>query len=272
MDKLMKLNIQMFAEEADNATEDFVEEAVDTEIADGNEVNTEETVVTENDSEEVIDEKKLKTKAFSKRLNEEREKIRLEIEYEQNKKLDQIAKGRGFESWSELEEYSEKERIERLGVTDEEGFRSLLDELVAKNPTVQKAQQLLAQQEEERKVEFIKTQVKEINNLDSDIKTFDDLTKLDKYDEFAEKVEKGYTLADAYKLVYFDKLQNKATLSTKQQVLNNIDSKSHMKTASGNSATEIHIPSDIMAMYKKNLPKLSEAEIRKHYANYMRGE
>ena len=271
MDKLMKLNIQMFAEEADNATEDFVEEAVDTEIADGEEI-VEETIEEETIEEEIVDEKKIRTKAFSERLNQEKRKMEEAIRQEQENKLNAIAKSRGFDSWEELEAYDEQQKLERLGVVDHDEFKSLLDEIVSKNPTVKKAQEILKQQEEERKNVYIKTQIAEISALDSDIKTIDDLVKLDRYDEFKTRLDKGYELADAYKAVYFDKIKMRDAESVKQRTLNNLENKSHLKTAGGKSSTDVHIPSDILAMYKKNLPKLTEAEIRKHYAKYVKGE
>ena len=82
--------------------------------------------------------------------------------------------------------------------------------------------------------------------------------------------EKGYSLSDAYKVVYYDKLKTKEIESVKQDTLLKIDSKSHMKTASGNSSKEIHVPDDIMAMYKRNT-KLTDEQIRKHYAKEIGG-
>lgn len=246
---------------ADNEIEELVD---GTEYANGNDEVVDETVI--DAVEDTEDEKKARTKEYSERLNKEREKIRAEIESQQQTKLDAIAKTRGFDTWDELEEYSERERLEHIGVTDHDGFKSLMEEMIQKNPTVRQAQEILAKQEQERRDSFVKEQIKEINSFDTDIKTIDDLTRLDRYDDLVKKVEKGYDLVDAYKLVYFDKVKNKEVESTKQKVLNNLESKEHLKTVSGGAAKEIHVPADIMAMYKKNIPSMSEADIRKHYA------
>lgn len=247
---------------ADNEIEELVD---GTEFADGDD-EVVETTDNETVEDTEQDEKKARTKEYSERLNKEREKIRAEIEFQQQSKLNAIAKTRGFDTWDELEEYSERERLEHIGVTDHDGFKSLMEEMIQKNPTVKQAQEILAKQEQERRDSFVKEQIKEINSFDTDIKTIDDLTRLDRYDDLIKKVEKGYDLVDAYKLVYFDKVKNKEVESTKQKVLNNLESKEHLKTVSGGAAKEIHVPADIMAMYKKNIPSMSEADIRKHYA------
>ena len=86
-DKLMKLNIQMFAEEAANAAD------VD-DTADGNDA------VTENENS--ID----KTKAFSDRLKAKTQDIEKKAEETYNSKLLSIAKAQGFNSWDEFEKAS----------------------------------------------------------------------------------------------------------------------------------------------------------------------
>ena len=231
-------------------------------------VNIEDT---DEDEPSVADGKKNETKAFSERLNKEREKIRKEIESKQKAKLDAIAKARNFDSWEELEEYDEQDRLARMGIENTDEFKTFIDNLINKNPIVKEAQAILTKQKENERDIFIKEQVTSISKIDSSIKSLDDLVKLDKYDEFADKIDKGYSLVDAYKIVYFDKIKLNEIEKAKQNVLNNIDSKSHMKNATGASGKEVHIPEDIMAMYKKNIPGMSEADIRKHYAKYIGG-
>lgn len=281
----MKLNIQMFADEADNASDIDTDNDTDLynekDIVDNDETDVDldnvDTEDTEEDESSIADGKKSKkskkaeTKAFSERLNKERERIRLELEAEQKAKLDAIARARNFESWEELEEYDEQERLARFGVEDTDEFKLFIDDLISKNPIVKEAQAILAQQREKEKETFIKEQITAISQIDNSIKSLDDLVKIDRYDDFKDKVDKGYSLVDAYKIIYFDKIKLNEIEAAKQNVLNNIDSKSHMKNATGASGKEIHIPEDVMAMYKKNIPNMSEAEIRKHYAKYIGG-
>lgn len=269
MDKLMKLNIQMFADTAENETE-VDETETDVEEVDSTNTETEvETVTDVADGEE--NEKKARTKAYSERLNNEREKIRKEVETEQKTRLDNIAKARNFDSWEELEEYDEQERLRNMGIEDSSEFKTFLNELITKNPIVKEAQTILTKQKEADKENFLKEQITTISQIDKSIKTLDDLVKLDRYDEFAAKIDKGYDLVDAYKITYFDKIKTNNIEAAKQTVLNNIDSKSHLKSATGVSGKEVHVPEDIMAMYRKNIPGMSDADIRKHYAKTMGG-
>ena len=277
MNELLKFDIQMFAEEmADNDSDviDLENNTDDTDIADGEEEIVEELENTEGDSdndepEDEEDTSKSTTKKYSERLNKDREKIQEELEKKQEEKLNSVAKSRGFDSWTELEEFSEQQRLENLGVTDKDEFKSLLDELIAKNPIVQKAQEVLASQEQKNKEVFIKEQITEINKLDNNIKTLDDLVKLDRYEDFSKKVEKGYDLIDAYKTTYFDKIKTNEVESVKQNVLNNLGSKGHLKTATGKGGNDVFVPDEVMAMYKKNMPNMSDNEIRKHYGKYV---
>lgn len=278
MDKqteLMKLDIQMFAEEADNTIIDENIDDLDVELDTNEETDlnieseTDDSTVNANGNEE--NDKKASTKAYSERLNREREKIRSEIEQESKNKLDAIAKARNFTSWEELEEYDEQERLEKMGIENTAEFKTFLDTLISKNSIVKEAQMILETQKAQDKQRFITEQITAISKIDSSIKTLDDLTTLDRYDEFASKIDKGYTLVDAYKLVYFDKLKSGDIEKAKQTAINNIDSKSHMKSTQGASGNDIHVPAEIIAMYKKNIPGMSDADIRKHYARTMGG-
>lgn len=275
MNKRMKFNIQKFAEEADNAlytdeidiTNEEVEnlpESIDenTEYEDTDNADSEESL---EDIDEV-EEKVSKTKAYSERLNKDREKLRLELEKEAQAKLDAIAKARNFDSWAELEEFDQTEKITGMGIDNPDEFKKMINDLIINNPIVQEAQKVLNKQKKEDQEVYIKTQISEINKLDNGIKTINDLVKLDKYDEFTEKLDKGYSLVDAYKLTYFDKIKNNVEEDAKQNTLTNLESKSHLKNISGKGSKDVYVPDEIMATYKKNMPDMSEEEIRKHYS------
>ena len=280
MNKRMKFNIQKFAEEADNAFDEDVIEIINEEVdnlPESNDKNSEEEDTETADSEESledideVEEKVSKTKAYSERLNKDRENIKnelkLELEREAQAKLDAIAKARNFDSWAELEEFDQTERITGMGIDDPNEFKKMINDLIVNNPIVQEAQKVLNKQKKEDQEVYIKTQISEINKLDNSIKTINDLVKLDKYDEFTEKLDKGYSLVDAYKLTYFDKIKNNVAEDTKQNVLTNLESKSHLKNTAGKGSKDVYVPDEVMATYKKNMPDMSEEEIRKHYSH-----
>ena len=211
------------------------------------------------------------TKAFSNRLKEERAKIEKEYAEKKQKELDEIAVSRGFKDWNELSAYNDRDALEEMGIKDPEKFNSYVDKLVSKNPSVIEAQRIIETNKEKEQEEIIKSAISEINSFDSDIKSVDDLLNMPKYDEYYNLVAKGYSLTDAYKIVAFDKITSNKAASAAQVVKNNIDSKGHMKSMSGAQPNDVIVPEDVLAMYHKNLPQMSEQEIKDHYKKYLGG-
>lgn len=277
-EELIKLNIQLFAEEADNDTDiadSEPEDTIEEDEVDEIEEEVSETEVEELEEEEEIPAKSKKdsTKEYSERLKKERENIRKEEEVAVQTKMETFAKNRGFDSWKEMEEYDESERLQKIGVTDIDTFKKYVSDSINANPVVMEAQKIIDAQKEKDKELYVKDQISQISALDDSIKSLDDLAELDKYDEYIEKVKKGMTFVDAYKVIYFDKLASKKSEAVKIEALNNVNSKKHMKSTTGaGNVSNITVPADIFAMYKKNIPNMTDAEIRKHYAKSIGGE
>lgn len=283
--KLMELYIQLFAEDSDpaaNEGENLGTNAGSTETIEEptSEINDSgETIVNEqNDDQDVTEEveetkvNKKSTKEYSERLKADREKIRKELEEENNKRLDGIAKSRGFDNWKELEEYSNKEQLQNLGVNDADAFEKYLNNLIDNNPEIVKARAIIAEQQQRDAERQLNDQVAAITKLDSSIKNVNDLINHPSYEKILERVQNGSSLVDAFKLENFEALTGRATNAAVQHTLNNINNKSHVKTTVGGAATDIVVPSDIYAAYKKNLPSWSDEQIKKHYAKEMGGE
>ena len=279
-EELIKLNIQLFAEEADNDTdiadseleEDVIEDEVD-EVEETSEEDLVENVEEEEEEEIPTKSKKDTTKEYSNRLKKEREIIRVEEEKNALARMERFAKNRGFDSVEEMEEYDENDRLQKIGVTDKDTFKRYVDESISNNPTVIEAQKIIDAQKQKDKEIYVKEQIAQISELDNSIKSLDDLAELDKYDEYIEKVKSGMTFVDAYKVIYFDKIATKRSEVAKTEALKNINSKKHMKSVSGSGTpNNITVPADIFAMYKKNIPSMTDADIRKHYAKSIGGE
>lgn len=269
----LKLNIQRFADTADNDSEELeIDSTVNTEIAGGDEKldfvdgspSTTTTTTDDND-------KKISTKAFSERLK--REKLKLQKDAEDKKKadLDNIAVSKGFKNWKDFEQSNRKEKLEKIGIEDEETFTSLIDDTVTNNPIVLEAQRVIEAQREREQKAVLDSAINEISAIDPDIKSLNDLLALDNYNEFYDLVERGYALPDAYKIISFDKLSNKKAASAAQTVINNVNSKGHITTTKGTQTKEITVPDEILAGYRKNNPDMSEDEIRKHYSKFVGG-
>lgn len=277
--ELMKLNIQLFADVADN---DSTNSEVDAEVADGDDgvifTDTEITDENNNTNDEGTIEPKsenksynediTQTKAFSKRLKEEKNKI----QQENQTKLDNFARSRGFSNWNELEKANEQEQLENMGIVDQEAFNKFLEEKINNNPTVLEAKRILETQKNIEMEKALNSEIDTISKMDSSIKTLDDLALIPEYDELMDKaVNRGYSLSDAFKIVTFNRIQAKTINESKQAVIDNINSKSHMKTISGKGGNEIFVPADVMASYKKNMPEMTEEEIKKDYEKFLKG-
>ena len=223
------------------------------------------------DGAPVKEDKKATTKAFSNRLKEERAKIEKEYAEKKQRELDDIAISRGFKDWAELNAYNDKDTLAEIGIKDPDKFKNYVDRLVSKNPSVIEAQRIIEESKEKEQEEIIKTAISEINSFDSDIKSVDDLLNMPNYDTYYDLVRKGYSLTDAYKIVAFDKITSNKAASAAQVVKNNINSKGHMKSMTGGQPNDVIVPDDVLAMYHKNLPHMSEQEIKDHYKKYLGG-
>lgn len=179
-----------------------------------------------------------------------------------------------IESKAEYDEYLERRKTERaqknrekLGLNEAE-----YEKFVSDLPEVQEARELKAQAEAEKKAaqerEFqmrVNEEIKNISMLDPSIKSIEDLTKLDNYPALYEKVSKGMSIEDAYKLVNFDRFIKQAGDKSKQAALNGIGGKSHLTTTQTRGQGAIPVPPDVREIYKALNPGITDAEISAHY-------
>lgn len=287
INELMNLNIQLFADAADNDSAD-VNNTVDAEVAAGEEdgivvlTDNSEDVVTEVSNNNTNDEGAAdpesdskgnnedvtQTQAFARRLKEEKTKM----QQENQAKLDNFAQQRGFKDWKELEQANEREQLDNLGINDQDAFNKFLEDKINNNPVVLEAKKVLEQQKNAEIEKALNNEISLISEMDPSIKSLDDLAQIPEYDELMDKaVNRGYSLSDAFKVVAFNRIQTKAINESKQSAIDNINSKSHMKTTSGKGGNEVFVPADVMASYRKNMPEMTEEEIKKDYAKFLKG-
>ena len=246
-EKFMKLNIQLFADEADNEVDNSTESS---------------DAATEN--ENPID----KTKAFSDRLKAKTQDIEKKAEENYNNKLLSIAKANGFDSWEEFEKSSNKRALRDIGVDEEneEKFQRLVNNAVDKNPDVVKAREIVKKAEEDRRQKELLNEVDQIHKLDESINSLEDIAKADNAQDIIDLINKGYSLYDAYRLANYDSILASNSDNAKQNAVDDINSKSHIKTSQGSSGKNTYVPTDVYAMYKRNMPKWTDEQIRAHYA------
>lgn len=176
-----------------------------------------------------------------------------------------------FNAWNQQFNDAKLQRDLKAGKLTPEG----LSTAIGNHPVVKQAQQVIQQNQQAQKAAreqqariTIDNQVKEISKLDPDITDLESLVKSEGYDQVYALVQKGYALDHAYKLVNFDRLNQRSMAAARQQAMNSAAGKGHMtKTPARGAAPEyVKVPDDVMAQYKLLMPDASDAEIRAHYA------
>lgn len=205
-----------------------------------------------------------KTKAYSKRLNEDRKMIEKQIREDYERQNDEFAKTQGFNSFKEMKEFAEEQKLRGLGIEDVDAVKDIIDEAVKNNPMVIEANKVIEEQKKAEGNKIIVAEIEKIHQIDPDINTFEDIVNMENREKFDELVlKKGYSMSDAYKIVNYNKLVEKSSAKSKQEVLNNIGSKSHMKTITGNAGGDINVPTDILNQYRAY--GFSDSEAAKYY-------
>lgn len=148
------------------------------------------------------------------------------------------------------------------------------DEIINADPRIVQAQQIAQQQEQIKQhnakmqqAQKLKDSVAAIRKFDKSVKTEQDIINNPHFQEISAMYNRGYSLEDAYYLANRAELDQKKQAAARQQAVNQVTSKQHMKATGQNGAgDEIVVPTDVMTAYRRMNPKATEAEIKKHYA------
>lgn len=263
-ENFLDFNIQLFADEADN--EDEVDETeLDEDEVELTDSNTDVAVSEENDDNNKTSEKEVeidRTKAFSERLKQKTQ----DIEKKYQDKLDAIAKNKGYDTWEDFEKAQNRDTLIEAGVEDPDKFSDVLNRMISESPEVVKAREIIEKQKQDENDRIMNEELKMIHAIDDSIETLDDISRMDNCDEVIEKLNKGYSLYDAYVLCNMSRISQLSKDKKEKDKVNNTNSKSHMKTTTGGSNNYIEVPADEYAIYKKNLPNWTDKQIREHYA------
>lgn len=147
------------------------------------------------------------------------------------------------------------------------------DQIVNADPRIIQAQQIIAQQnaiqQQSRQMQEqqkLNDAIAKIKQFDKSVKSPQDVINNPHFQQIEEMWNRGYSLEDAYYLANRAELEQKKQAAAKQQAINQVAGKQHMKaTGQNGTGNDVHIPADIMAMYRE-MTGMSDAEIRKHYA------
>ena len=146
---------------------------------------------------------------------------------------------------------------------------SMLDQMIANNPTVRHAQEVLDRVQMEEGERQMNEAIKEISHLDPSITDVAALANHPNAPVFNEYVNRGYSLVDAFRLANFDQLTGKRAAAAKQQAMNNVNGKSHLTTTAGNAGgDDIVIDPQEMQMMKHAFPNLTHAQLVAKFKKY----
>lgn len=196
--------------------------------------------------------------------------------------------GKVIETAADLEAYRKdqskraKQQIMRsTGQSDEDYLETVdnLPEMVEAKKKLRAAEERAASAEakirESEDAEFKKAleeEIKRIAETGEDVKTLEDITKLEKYPAIREKINRGYSLEDAYRSVYRKEISERQANVRANRAAAAAASKSHLSRTSSKGDAGVTVPSDVIAYYHLLMPGMSDADIVKHYSKEIKSK
>lgn len=178
-----------------------------------------------------------------------------------------------FDAWNRQFSDAKLQRELKAGKLTAEGLATA----IGNHPIVKQAQQLITQDEADRKAKEtaaakakIEGEIAEIHKLDESIASLEDLMKASYWPELYAMTKRGYSIKDAHFLLNHERLEQAKIDAAKQQTMNNARGKDHMTaTATPRGAGSISVPAAELAMFRQFNPGASDAEIQAYYNKYM---
>lgn len=147
-----------------------------------------------------------------------------------------------------------------------------VQEILRQMPEMQAIRAIAEQQIRRAQKDAFENELKKISEIDPSVTKAEDLENIENKDAFLDFVlNKGFPISDAFKLSQFDTLIANSARKAKQETINRVNSKQHLKPVSGVYGEEISVPDDIMEEYRLLNPDASDEEIKKHYKKSLKG-
>ena len=273
----MKYNLQFFAEE------DVSEEVVEPQTEDVEYEEPEEEVeeIEEPEEKPVQSPEENAKYAAARREAEAREKaVRAEMARLDAQVAEQFGSYRNpitgepvrsvqgyFDALNAQKQVQAQQQIQEAGVDP-----NLLNDLIANNPVIKQAQQVLVSQQEQMFVNDVNDQMAQLHEMDSTINTPEDLLEMENYREFRGYVDRGFNFVEAYKLVNYGKVSQQSIDAVKQAAINKAKSTSHLQSTVGVSEGGkelMDIPKDQIDLWRACYPGLSDKQLKEKYNNIL---
>lgn len=150
-----------------------------------------------------------------------------------------------------------------------------LEQVLKNDPEKQRMQrqidEMKAVQDRDLAMQALNADVAEIGKLDPNIKSIDDVLKLPNVNAMIDKVRRGYSLVDAYRLLNYDSSMKASQNAGKQAARNEVRGKTHLAAHGGGSNGNggKTIPASMLPSLKEQFPGKSIEELTKLYNDVM---
>lgn len=116
----------------------------------------------------------------------------------------------------------------------------------------------------------INREIQEISRVDPRVKGVEDLSRVPGQEKVWALINKGYSLADAWKIVNFEDIARRSREAARQEARNAVESKSHLSATSARGKGAATVPAEVAAEYRQLVPDATDSEIQKHYNSYVK--
>lgn len=168
---------------------------------------------------------------------------------------------------AQYEQEQKNEFLRTSGMSEEEyqQYVETLPEVREAKAAKAEAEQIKRDAEQARAKQMVEAQLKEIGQLDPSVKSLDDLVQMQSYPEFYERVQRGMTMTEAFKLTNYDALTTAAAQASRQAAMNAAAGKQHLKPTQPRGEGAVSVPADVREMYRALNPNATDAEIQVHW-------
>ncbi len=151
----------------------------------------------------------------------------------------------------------------------------VLNQAISQHPTVQAAQQLVRQNQqqvqqakEEKARQAIEAEIAIIAKSDPTIKSAQDVFNGPNGAAIYDKVMKGYSLSDAWHSENRERIQQHNQEAARLQAQASMRSKEHLQATGSVGAGAPTVPREEMAIYRMMNPGMTDEQIQRHYAKF----
>lgn len=169
-----------------------------------------------------------------------------------------------------MEALEAQEHMQQVRTLHEKGIDpAMLNNIILNNPVMRQAQQMLSEQTERQAEEQLERDLRAISAIDPEIKTLDDLSRQENFQEIVALVKNnGLTIDQAYQLVNAEKITRRQTAAATQAAINQARGKSHLNPIGGMQGTGQNlrdIPANELATWREFYPDLTMDQLKQKY-------